>query len=373
VNPADASQHIALLSSQLATARQFVYRPDKLARLAELEQHTTANAFWDDAQTAQRTMQELDGLRQEQTDWQQWQQWHSDAQVLLEMASEDEALALAELTPILTQLQKALDAWQLQQLLAGEYDQGAVLLSVNAGAGGTDAQDWAKMLLRMYTRWAEDEHYKVDLLDISDGEEAGIKSATLEITGRFAYGYAKEEKGVHRLVRISPFNASGKRQTSFASVEISPVVKGVTAADVTIRPEDMEFDTMRSGGAGGQNVNKVETAVRILHKPSGIVVRCQRERSQLQNREIAMDMLRSKLLALKIAEQEAHMGNLKGAAMDINFGSQIRSYVLHPYSLVKDHRTQHETSQVQAVLDGQLNPFIQASLRRRLHHIVEEG
>nr|WP_217647715.1 peptide chain release factor 2 [Alicyclobacillus macrosporangiidus] len=337
----------------------------KSSRIAALEEKMAAPGFWDDQSAAQKVIAEVNNLRGVVDRMNELQQRQEDLEVALELAAEEDDQDLfAEANQLAAQQQEAIEKFELELMLNGPYDANNAIVELHPGAGGTESQDWAAILLRMYTRWAEDKGFKVETVDYLPGDEAGIKSVTLLIKGHNAYGYLKAEKGVHRLVRISPFDASGRRHTSFASVDVIPEIND--DVEVDIRPEDLRIDVFRSSGAGGQHVNTTDSAVRITHLPTGIVVTCQSERSQIQNRQVAMNLLKARLYEKKRQEQEAQLASLRGEQKEIAWGSQIRSYVFHPYSLVKDHRTGYEVGNVQAVVDGNLDGFIDAYLRWQL-------
>ncbi|OXM15078.1 peptide chain release factor 2 [Paenibacillus herberti] len=338
--------------------------------IANFEEKMTALDFWDDNEKAQKVISELNAVKSVADQYDRLSTQREDLETLLELAAEEEDESLdSELTAGVADLMNKIGDFELQLLLNQPYDKLDAILELHPGAGGTESQDWGQMLYRMYTRWAEKHGYKVEVLDYLAGDEAGIKSVTISIKGHNAYGYLKAEKGVHRLVRISPFDASGRRHTSFASCDVMPEIDD--DIEIEIRSDDLKIDTYRSSGAGGQHVNKTESAIRITHIPSGIVVACQKERSQIHNRDRAMKMLRSKLYELKIEEQQKHLAEIRGEQSEIAWGSQIRSYVFHPYSMVKDHRTSIETGNVGAVMDGDLDSFINGYLRHQIRQQPE--
>mgnify|MGYP004660037303 FL=1 len=321
-----------------------------------------APGFWDDPEKSNQKMKEVKSLKDVVDTMDHLQSQYEDILTLIEMGYEDNDPAIIpDIQEELDSFKKTFDEIRISTLLSGEYDKNNAILKLNAGAGGTESCDWCGMLYRMYTRWAERKGYSIEVIDYLDGDEAGIKSVTFQINGENAYGYLKSEKGVHRLVRISPFNAQGKRQTSFVSLDVMPDIE--EDLDVEIRDEDIRIDTYRSSGAGGQHINKTSSAIRITHFPSGIVVSCQNERSQHMNKDKAMQMLKAKLYLLKQEENAEKLSDIRGDVKEIGWGNQIRSYVLQPYTMVKDHRTNEESGNVDAVLDGAIDPFINAYLK----------
>ena len=333
----------------------------KKKRIEELEMEMEAPGFWDDPDSSNRKMKELKNLKDTAELCNKLETQYSDIETLIEMGHEEEDPDMVEeIRGELDEFIEELDELRISTLLSGEYDKDNAILKLNAGAGGTESCDWCGMLYRMYTRWAEKKGFSVEVLDYLDGEEAGIKSVTFQVNGENAYGYLKSEKGVHRLVRISPFNAQGKRQTSFVSLDVMPDIE--EDLDIEINPEDLRIDTYRSSGAGGQHINKTSSAIRITHIPTGTVVQCQNERSQFQNKDKAMQMLKAKLYLLKQEENAEKLSDIRGEIKDIAWGNQIRSYVLQPYTMVKDHRTNFESGNPSAVLDGDLDGFMNAYL-----------
>ncbi|AEH52731.1 hypothetical protein B4098_0576 [Heyndrickxia coagulans] len=330
-----------------------------------MEERMLEPNFWDDQQEAQKIINESNALKEMVNGYRELESQQEDLEVTYELAKEENDQELKEeLEAELEGFTEKLNEYELQLLLNGPYDANNAILELHPGAGGTESQDWCSMLLRMYTRWGEKKGFKVETLDYLPGDEAGVKSVTLLFKGHNAYGYLKAEKGIHRLVRISPFDAAGRRHTSFVSCEVMPEIDD--NIEVEVRPEDLRVDTYRASGAGGQHINKTSSAVRITHIPTGIVVSCQSERSQIQNREQAMKMLKAKLYQKEVEEKEKQLAEIRGEQKEIGWGSQIRSYVFHPYSMVKDHRTNVETGNVQAVMDGEIDPFIDAYLRSHI-------
>lgn len=337
----------------------------KRADFARLEAASQAEGFWDDPQGAAVTLRAMNGLRATIETWTSLERDATDLAEFLEVATaEGDEEAIASVEADVTAMEARVEALRFQLALSGEYDRSGVLIEVSASEGGTESQDWAQMVLRMYTRWAEKRGFQAEVVSVAEGDEAGIKSGTLQVSGDYAYGYARSERGGHRLVRISPFDGQARRHTSFARVEVMPVVEH--DVDILIDEKDVEMDVFRSSGAGGQHVNKTSSAVRLTHKPTGIVATCQNERSQAQNREVAMKILRGRLLERRLTEVENERRRLKGEPTVAGFGSSIRSYVLHPYTMVKDNRTEHETSNASGVLDGDLDVFMEKWLETQI-------
>lgn len=355
----ELNQELAEMEKQLEELRESIAYGDLEAQLTALTKQTEAGDFWDDQVAAQKVLKSLKVVKQKKDTYDNLAEQLEDIHLMLELHEMGEEVT--DLPAAVKVFGEDLHQFKLETLLSGEYDANNAIISLHPGAGGTESQDWAEMLLRMYSRWAESKGFKVKTLDLQPGDVAGIKSASLLIEGVNAYGYLKTERGVHRLVRISPFDSSGRRHTSFASLDVIPEVDD--SVEIEINPDDLRVDTYRASGAGGQHVNKTSSAIRITHLPTGIVVQCQNERSQHQNREVAMNMLKGKLVEVLEQEQQDKIDDLTGDYSQIAWGSQIRSYVFHPYTMVKDHRTNVEIGNIQSVMDGNLDPFMNASLQ----------
>ena len=356
-------QDLNAVRDMLAEAGQSLQIDHLREQLVEYNEDMGSAGFWDDTERAQKISAKASSVERRIKHYEELCGRADDIEVLMELAEEsDDESMVDEIRTEFDSLKADLETLRLQTLLTGDYDNCNCILSLHAGAGGTEAQDWTQMLYRMYTRFAERMGFQVKLLDLLDGDEAGIKSVTFEVSGDYAYGYLKSERGVHRLVRISPFDANARRHTSFASLDVSPIIED--DGEIEIRPEDLRIDTYRASGAGGQHVNRTDSAVRITHLPTGIVVQCQNERSQVQNKEMCFIWLRARLAELKEQQRQEQMGEIKGELKKIEWGSQIRSYVFQPYTMVKDHRTGYEMGDVSAVMDGKLEDFVTAYLQK---------
>ncbi len=345
---------------------------NKAKQITNLEEESMAEDFWSDNRKAQAHMQQLNALREEVSTWEDIAAQLNDLHGLAELLEEEpEESMQAEIVESVVGLETKVEQLEFALMLSGEHDQRNAIMSIHAGSGGVDAQDWAEMLLRMYLRWAEKHNFKTEVYEYNEGEEAGIKSATVEITGRYAYGYLRSEVGTHRLIRLSRFDAAHRRHTSFARVEVMPDIEDTI--EITIRPEDLDIDTYRSTGAGGQHVNKTDSAVRIRHIPTGIVVTCQNERSQMQNREVAMKLLKARLYEREQKRRDEEAAKLKGEFVQADFGTQIRSVTVHPYNIVKDHRTNYESSDTEGYLAGDVDPFIYAYLQATANGVAAKA